>query len=37
MFHLGRLYEIGCGVAKDYGKAYQRFQRAADAGETDSM
>jgi hypothetical protein len=36
MNSLGRLYENGWGVAQDYGKARQWYQKAADADNTDA-
>jgi TPR repeat protein len=37
MNNLGWLYKNGQGVAQDYGKAREWFQKAADAGDTDGM
>jgi TPR repeat protein len=34
---LGVLYENGWGVAKDYGKARQWYQQAAEAGDEIAM
>ena len=36
MINLGRLYEQGLGVAQDYGKALEWFQKAVAAGNTDA-
>jgi len=37
MFDLGVLYRDGLGVAQDYDKARELFQKAADAGDADAM
>jgi len=34
---LGYLYELGQGVAQDFGKAYEWYQKAANAGNTHAM
>ena len=36
MYSLGVLYQIGRGVAQDYAKARDWYQKAADAGNTDA-
>ena len=36
MFNLGLLYDNGQGVAQDYGKAREWYQKAAEAGNTDA-
>jgi TPR repeat protein len=33
MIDLGRLYEQGLGVAQDFGKALEWFEKAAGAGK----
>ena len=37
MNNLGELYYSGHGVAQDYGKAREWYQKAADAGNTDGL
>ena len=37
MYDLGLLYKNGWGVAQDYSKACEWFQKAADANNTDAM
>jgi TPR repeat protein len=37
MFNLAVLYEKGWGVAQDYGKAREWYQKVADAGNADAM
>ena len=37
MNNLGVIYDKGQGVAKDYGKAREWYQRAAEAGDTNAM
>jgi TPR repeat protein len=37
MINLGRLYEQGLGVAQDYGKALEWYQKAVGAGNRDAM
>jgi uncharacterized protein len=37
MKNLGVLYESGQGVAQDYAKAREWYQKAADVGNTDAM
>jgi TPR repeat protein len=36
LFNLGLLYENGRGVGRDFGKAREWYQKAADAGHTDA-
>jgi TPR repeat protein len=36
MYNLGLLYRDGQGVAQDYDKACEWFQKAADAGDADA-
>jgi TPR repeat protein len=37
MYNLGILYDNGLGVAQDYGKAREWYQKAVDAGNTNAM
>jgi hypothetical protein len=37
MYNLGVIYDKGQGVAQDYGKAREWYQKAADAGNTNAM
>jgi TPR repeat protein len=36
MFNLGTFYDYGRGVAQDYAKAREWYQRAADKGDADA-
>ena len=37
MFNLGLLYDEGHGVAQDYAKAREWYEKAADKGDTTAM
>jgi TPR repeat protein len=37
MNNLGELYYYGHGVTRDYGKAREWYQKAADGGNTNAM